>query len=1010
MRNIEDTISFFVKNQFPSFYEEQGPSFVEFVKQYYKYLEQTGNPLFYSRNLLEYRDVDKTIDSFIVHFKEKYLKYFPYELAVEDARFLVKHIMDFYRSKGSERSYEIFFRSIYNATPTLYYPKQDLFKLSDGSWYKPVYLEVKKNSRDLGIYVGKTIVGSSSQATAFVEAITTKRSQGRHISVVYLSGVQGNFVAGEVMTIQSDPIIEGSPLILGSLTSVDVITGGENFSVGDELRIVSGRGSGGILRVSQISTETGIVKFILVESGFGFTNTAAVLVSQKTMDVLQTAPASNFKIFDTISQPLATIEFNTATGTFNVGDVVNGFYANNWLAGNGTIINVDTSGPGATNGIILVSTHSGNVANGSAGLIYKSGNTVQAVIDVYTDSTATGNCIGTNTTSLGVINVHSNYEAYPGNYIHGSPISLFGNVNVVYNSTSITGNGTEFDRELANGDIVVIDTIRYHINTITSNTSLTITAPYIRNTANGVVMKKFGYISYITDIGLGSGAQFNVGDIGNPESVRLDYTFLKDRNVGNVAFMDMTLDALNSNTAYPIGVACTSFNALSDVSSVGDTISIPSANSNFSYGAAVTYVVASGNTAVGGLIANTSYYISFANSSSIKLSNTLGGANIDLTASLTNESGHYLRGPLPGYGFWKYPGGDKDAILLDCFDIDDFIIGSVESLVSLDGGENYTKPPFIKIYENKTGGYDKRDWIFNVTGAPRNFTVGEIVEQTSFAPATVLTVSSYGGNTEAATPGEYVYQSNGSANVATGYLYSASIGVGGSGSLTLVNVAGSFTTSYQIKTLSTNANAVVGSVSLNTLDITGRAIVKEDSNTSVLHVKRLTFFDTFTEGSAILGTDSGVQATLTKVIEDKDTLNIGNNCIVTANVTMANGTIVNASIVDSGIGYIEDEIITAINDQTSTAITVKTHTQSQGTGRGFYKSAGGFASHDKYLHDGDYYQTFSYDIRSKVPFDIYKDVLKQVIHVAGTKLFGTFVNDVTADLTVTSNTTIDIIT
>ena len=47
---------------------------------------------------------------------------------------------------------------------------------------------------------------------------------------------------------------------------------------------------------------------------------------------------------------------------------------------------------------------------------------------------------------------------------------------------------------------------------------------------------------------------------------------------------------------------------------------------------------------------------------------------------------------------------------------------------------------FIKIYENKTGGYDKRDWIFEVTGAPRNFTVGEIVEQTSFAPATVLNV------------------------------------------------------------------------------------------------------------------------------------------------------------------------------------------------------------------------------------------------------------------------------
>ena len=62
MRNIEDNISIFVQNQFPAFYQEEGPNFIAFVKEYYKYLQDTNNPLYYSRNLIEYRDVDKTLD------------------------------------------------------------------------------------------------------------------------------------------------------------------------------------------------------------------------------------------------------------------------------------------------------------------------------------------------------------------------------------------------------------------------------------------------------------------------------------------------------------------------------------------------------------------------------------------------------------------------------------------------------------------------------------------------------------------------------------------------------------------------------------------------------------------------------------------------------------------------------------------------------------------------------------------------------------------------------------
>lgn len=88
--------------------------------------------------------------------------------------------------------------------------------------------------------------------------------------------------------------------------------------------------------------------------------------------------------------------------------------------------------------------------------------------------------------------------------------------------------------------------------------------------------------------------------------------------------------------------ASTSFNALSEVSNTADTITISSAGS-FEVGDAVTYAVAAGNTAVGGLEDGTTYFVSFANSTVLALGTGVGQANIDLTASVS-ETGHTLTG------------------------------------------------------------------------------------------------------------------------------------------------------------------------------------------------------------------------------------------------------------------------------------------------------------------------------------------------------------------------------
>lgn len=96
--------------------------------------------------------------------------------------------------------------------------------------------------------------------------------------------------------------------------------------------------------------------------------------------------------------------------------------------------------------------------------------------------------------------------------------------------------------------------------------------------------------------------------------------------------MGSSRQPLLNSTAYSITANTTG------VDNAAEVIKITSANSYFSVNNVVYYQVPSGNTAIGGLTGNTYYYVSFTNSSSVALTSTLGGANIDLTALTTNPA------------------------------------------------------------------------------------------------------------------------------------------------------------------------------------------------------------------------------------------------------------------------------------------------------------------------------------------------------------------------------------
>jgi hypothetical protein len=81
-------------------------------------------------------------------------------------------------------------------------------------------------------------------------------------------------------------------------------------------------------------------------------------------------------------------------------------------------------------------------------------------------------------------------------------------------------------------------------------------------------------------------------------------------------------------------------------SNTNDTLAVTTANSRFQAGDKIYYSVPAANTPIAPLTGNTYYYISFANTTTVKLAATPGGANIDITDARTTATGevHTIRG------------------------------------------------------------------------------------------------------------------------------------------------------------------------------------------------------------------------------------------------------------------------------------------------------------------------------------------------------------------------------
>jgi hypothetical protein len=400
MTQLNANVSPLLPHQFPGVYREQEPQFVMFVKAYFAWLEQSNNINYFTRRIYDIKDVDNTFDSFIVYFKEKYLKNIHFDTK-SDIRMFIKHALDLYRSKGTERATQLLFRAVLNEPASFYYPSTDLFKLSDGIWSRPIYLELTMGWNNNIKLEHKEIIGVQSQAIAFVDAIIRRKTNGRLQDIAYISAITGNFKSGEKIQPTDGSLAIGlCPTITGSLTNIQfpIVGSGQNYNPGDVIPISSLYGQSGLMRVTNVANSAGLVSITFIDGGYGFQTNASVYVSNAVIQYSNLQMFSSnleqihyFNWQEVITQPLATINYISGNGTFTAG--MNVFtWSAGIITGSGVVLAANSSN--STAGQVVVNILSGNMNN----TFFTTANTIKANVAVagYVNSTATGTFIANN--------------------------------------------------------------------------------------------------------------------------------------------------------------------------------------------------------------------------------------------------------------------------------------------------------------------------------------------------------------------------------------------------------------------------------------------------------------------------------------------------------------------------------------------------------------------------------------------------------------------------------------
>jgi hypothetical protein len=260
-----NNISTFVQSQFPQFVQEDYPALIAFIEAYYKFLELEKNPQDILSNLIAYADIDRTLDEFVSKFEKQYLNGLPQQVK-GDKRTFMKYVKDLYNTKGTEESFRLLFRLLFNEEIEIAYPKQQMLRLSDGKWSQRVSVKVILDGG----------VDTSNVLNKKIKIWTANGVINTYIKdFVYQSdGIYEVFI-DKTFGINVAPGDRVTGLGFGATTvpttsKMLVLNPGSGFHIGQVFDVSSVMGAGTKIKVTKVDANGGIKRAAFIQFGTGY--------------------------------------------------------------------------------------------------------------------------------------------------------------------------------------------------------------------------------------------------------------------------------------------------------------------------------------------------------------------------------------------------------------------------------------------------------------------------------------------------------------------------------------------------------------------------------------------------------------------------------------------------------------------------------------------------------------------------------------------------------------------
>jgi hypothetical protein len=264
MTDNKNTESTRIETLIPQQLINDSAALVEFLKEYYKFLGQSGQPTNVIENIVENKDLDIAIEKYI-SLVEKEIGYGMVSRMEANKTNVYKNIEEFYDAKGSLDSFKLLFRLLYNAEIEVALPKEQILIASDGRWEQQNVVYAQTISGNIFSIVNTQIDIVNTNGTIIQVEVDRVRFVRDNI---YEITINQNFV-GNILDDATITTTEYSGQLINALGSFRIIQPGRNFSIGQILEIDDGSIDGlkSLIKITSVDSNGAILNFEFIQFG-----------------------------------------------------------------------------------------------------------------------------------------------------------------------------------------------------------------------------------------------------------------------------------------------------------------------------------------------------------------------------------------------------------------------------------------------------------------------------------------------------------------------------------------------------------------------------------------------------------------------------------------------------------------------------------------------------------------------------------------------------------------------